>query len=172
MNSNGKALDKVYQDYFPVVNIFIQKNKGTKEDAEDIFQEAMMILVEKLKQDDFILTASLKTYVMAISKNLWFKHLRDSKKNATSELTDIHSPVVMDEISLAIEQEKSYLDRLNAYLSKVSSHCKTILEMFYFEKKTIDEIQKHFGYTTKHNAQNQKYKCVEQVKSVHTKNKI
>lgn len=169
MNAQTKALAKLYADYFPVVHIFVQRNKGTKEDAEDLFQEAMLVLIEKLKQDDFVLSASLKTYMMAISKNLWFKHLRDTKKNTTTEFADIHSAFLMEEVNEAIEKERNYWDKLNAYLSSVSSHCKTILEMFYFEKKTIDEIQKHFGYSTIHNAQNQKYKCVEQVKAVKAK---
>jgi RNA polymerase sigma factor (sigma-70 family) len=169
MSSQKKTLDKLYTDYFPVFKLFVLRNNGSIEDAEDIFQEAMMVLVEKLRQDDFVLSASLKTYVMAIAKNLWFKQLRDAKKNSTTELTDVHSSVLMEEITTAIEVEKTYWDKLNAYLFSVSSHCKTILEMFYFEKKTIDEIQKHFGYSTKHNAQNQKYKCVEQVKAVKEK---
>ncbi len=35
-----------------------------------------------------------------------------------------------------------------------------------FNNKGKKEIQKIFGYTTKHNAENQKYKCMEQAKKV------
>lgn len=165
MSTQAKTLQKLYDDYFHVVSIFIQKNSGTQQDAEDIFQEAMIVLIEKLKQDDFELSASLKTYVMAICKNLWFKHLRDNKKHTISELPDNFSDDFFEDIALSIDKEKTYWDRLSSYLSNVSDHCKKLLDMFYFERKTIDEIQKHFGYSTKHNAQNQKYKCVEQVKA-------
>ncbi|MFT4969087.1 MAG: hypothetical protein ACI9O4_000832 [Chitinophagales bacterium] len=63
----------------------------------------MMVLVEKLRQADFVLSTSLKTYVRAISKNIWFKHMRDKKKNASTELSDLHSNGFMEESTLVIE---------------------------------------------------------------------
>ncbi len=46
----------------------------------------------------------------------------------------------------------------------MSAHCYHLLRsMFYLDKK-IEDIQKDFGYSSRHNAQNQKYKCLEQAK--------
>jgi DNA-directed RNA polymerase specialized sigma24 family protein len=53
-----------------MVEYFILNNNGRTDDAEDIFQDTMIVLLEKLRQDDFMLTASIKTYIMAIAKNL------------------------------------------------------------------------------------------------------
>lgn len=36
----------------------------------------------------------------------------------------------------------------------------------FFKNKPIEQIQKDYGYSTKHNAQNQKHKCVEQIRKV------
>lgn len=36
----------------------------------------------------------------------------------------------------------------------------------FFKNKPIEQIQKEYGYSTKHNAQNQKHKCVEQIRKV------
>lgn len=71
---NTYAFGEMYKNYFGMVNRFVINNNGTTNDAEDIFQDTMLILVEKLRKDNFVLTASLKTYTMAISKNLWFKN--------------------------------------------------------------------------------------------------
>jgi RNA polymerase sigma factor (sigma-70 family) len=169
MSSETFTLEKLYKEHFQTVNKFIQKNSGTKQDAEDIFQDTLIVLIEKLKKDDFKLTASLKTYIVAIAKNLWFKKLRDNRINVTGESFENLSEKFYSEIETSIENEKTYWDKLSMYMSNVSDHCKKILDMFYFERKTIEEIQTHFGYTTKHNAQNQKYKCVEQLKSVKEK---
>jgi hypothetical protein len=35
-----------------------------------------------------------------------------------------------------------------------------------FKNKPIEQIQKDYGYSTKHNAQNQKHKCVQQIKKI------
>ncbi|MFT6686900.1 MAG: hypothetical protein ACJAVH_002173 [Bacteroidia bacterium] len=39
MNSNVKALDKLYANYFPVVNIFIQKNNEAKKMQQMFFKK-------------------------------------------------------------------------------------------------------------------------------------
>ena len=69
---NNFAFGKLYQDNFGKISNFVQKNSGNQADAEDLFQNAMMVLVEKLRQDNFQLAASINTYVYAICKNLWF----------------------------------------------------------------------------------------------------
>ena len=78
-DENNNAFGKIYKNYFGVVSRFITTNNGTNQDAEDVFQDTMIALIAKLRQDDFKLEASLKTYIMAIAKNLWFKKLRTSK---------------------------------------------------------------------------------------------
>jgi DNA-directed RNA polymerase specialized sigma24 family protein len=102
---NNHAFGALYKNYFGVVSRFIVNNKGTNHDAEDIFQDTMIALVAKLRQDDFVLEASVKTYIMAIAKNLWFKKLRTA--NRETAFTDIHDNKFYEEISLAIEQEKT-----------------------------------------------------------------
>lgn len=83
METNSKILDELksesngtykemYALYFQDVKRFIIARKGTEQDAEDVFQDTLVILIEKLRRDNFQLTASLKTYIIAIAKYLWF----------------------------------------------------------------------------------------------------
>ena len=161
---NNQAFGTLYKNYFGLVNRFITNNNGTNHDAEDIFQDTMIALVAKLRQDDFVLEASVKTYIMAIAKNLWFKKLRTTKRE--TEFTDIHDNKFYEEISLAIEQEKTYWDKLQNYIHQITEHCKGLINDMFFKNKPIEQIQKDYGYSTKHNAQNQKHKCVEQIRKV------
>ena len=161
---NNHAFGLLYKDYYPMVKRFITNNSGEADDAEDIFQETMMVLLEKLRKDNFQLTASFKTYVMAISKNLWFKKLRTSHREV--EYTELYDAKFFEEIDDAIENEKDYRDKLQGYLHKISNHCQGLIHDIFFKEKEIEQIQKEYGYTTKHNAQNQKHKCVEQIRKV------
>jgi RNA polymerase sigma factor (sigma-70 family) len=161
---NNAAFGLLYKDHFGMVNRFVTNNKGRTDDAEDIFQDTMLVFLEKLRQDDFILTASIKTYIMAIAKNLWLKRLRTSYKEI--EFTDSFDNTFFEEISLAIEHEKTYWEKLRSYLPLITIHCQKIIDDIFFQEKQIAQIQKEYGYSTKHNAQNQKHKCVEQIKKV------
>jgi len=161
---NSAAFEQLYKEHFSMVNRFVTNNNGRTDDAEDIFQDTMMVFLEKLRQDDFILTASIKTYIMAIAKNLWLKRLRISYKE--TEFTNKLDNKFFEEITLAIENERSYWDKLRSYLPLITIHCQKIIDDIFFKEKQIAQIQKEYGYSTKHNAQNQKHKCVEQIKKV------
>ena len=161
---NNTAFGQLYKEHFGMVNRFVTNNSGRTDDAEDLFQETMIVLIEKLRKDDFELTASIKTYIMAISKNLWFKKLRNPSKEI--EFRELHINQFYDEIDLAIEDEKSYKDKLQTLIHKISQHCQGLIHDMFFKEKSIDQIQKDYGYSSKHNAQNQKHKCVEQIRKV------
>lgn len=167
---NSNAFGQLYISYFGMVSRFITNNSGKTTDAEDVFQDTMMVLLEKLRKDDFQLTASIKTYIMAIAKNIWLKKLRSSLKEI--ELSDGFDNTIYEEINLAIEQEKTYFDKLQNLLHKITEHCQGLIHDMFFKEKSIEQIQKEYGYSTKHNAQNQKHKCVEQIKKVKEQNSI
>lgn len=160
----NSAFGQLYELYFGMVSRFVVNNSGRSDEAEDIFQDTMIVLLEKLRRDDFQLTASLKTYIMAISKNLWLKILRT--KNRETLFTHLHTNKFYEEISFAIEKEKTPWDKLQNFIHKISDHCKSLIHDIFFKEKAIDQIQLEYGYTTRHNAQNQKHKCVEQIRKV------
>lgn len=166
---NNTAFGELYKNYFHSVNRFVLNNNGNSNDAEDVFQDTMMVLLEKLRQDNFELTASLKTYIMAISKNIWLKKLRKVFKEV--DFTNENSNAFFDEINSAIDEEKSYIDKLQNYLHKITEHCKGLIHDMFFKEKSIEQIQKEYGYSTIHNAQNQKHKCVEQIRKVKEQDK-
>lgn len=162
INSND-AYAALYQWYFPSVKNFIVKNSGSSSDADDVFQDTLLVLLKKIQAPDFVLTASLKTYVFAISTNLWLKKLRDTKKNVSvDDSTYVHFLVDYEAAEKEIQTHNSN-KLVNAFLS-ISQKCKLLLQAIFYESKPIETITKEFGYTNKHNAQNQKYKCLEQAR--------
>ena len=51
-------------------------------------------------------------------------------------------------------------------LQKIGEPCKSLLEAFYIEKKSMPEIADSFGYTNADNAKTQKYKCLVRLKKL------
>ena len=52
-----------YYAYLDDIIWYVKQNNGTSSDAEDLYQDALIVLLEKLSQDNFHLSASLKTYI-------------------------------------------------------------------------------------------------------------
>jgi len=69
------AIQAVYEQAYSLCAAFVLNNNGTKDDAKDLFQEALIVLIQKLKIPEFELTANIKTYMYAIVRNLWLKKL-------------------------------------------------------------------------------------------------
>ncbi|HTN16523.1 MAG TPA: sigma-70 family RNA polymerase sigma factor [Chitinophagaceae bacterium] len=161
---SSHAFELLYDAYFDVVLRHVLHNSGTKDDAEDLFQEVMIVLVHKIRDDNFRLSASLKTYVMAIGKNLWLKTLRNRSRDQDHK--QLSAAAYYTEISAALEREKYYSSKLQQYLYKISRHCQGFIDDVFFKGKSLDQIKEEYGYTTRINAANQKYKCMEQIRRV------
>lgn len=154
------TLKVVYREIYPMVEKYILENSGTKDDACDIFQDALYIFMGKIKSDDFLLTSKLSTFVFGIAKNMWLKRLTEKTvdaNNYASELALNH-----DE-----DEEFNRLDRvkqLNLALNRLGEPCRSILIGFYYHKQNMKEIAAAFHYSSPDNAKNQKYKCLLRLK--------
>ncbi|MDQ3110772.1 MAG: sigma-70 family RNA polymerase sigma factor [Bacteroidota bacterium] len=163
--SDSSAFRKVYVLHFNMARYFILKNNGSEEDAHDIFQEAMVVLFEQLSTDKFTLTSSLKTWLYAVCRNKWLKQLEKQKRNV--RLTDFESAddVLLPE-EIADENEKMIL--LRKSLTRLGIGCRKLLLLFYYFKKSMEEIAVELNYTNADNAKSQKYKCLQKLKSVYS----
>lgn len=146
---------------FPKIKKLIASKGGTKTDAEDIFQEALIIFYKKAQNKSFTLTAKPETYVYSVCRFLWKDIQR--KKGVTVEV-EADSLINHDGLEEVIEKEEK-LKRVEAVLDKISKKCQEIFELFYFKKKSMKEIAKKMQYTSERVARTQKYKCVEQAKA-------
>jgi len=54
-----------------MIRLLVTQLGGTSEDAKDIFQEGLMILIEKIDIKEFALTCKFKTFLYCVCENLW-----------------------------------------------------------------------------------------------------
>ena len=57
--------------YLPMIKNMVTHMGGNSEDAKDIFQEGLMIILEKIDSGEFALTCKFKTFLYCICENLW-----------------------------------------------------------------------------------------------------
>lgn len=146
---------------FPKVKKLILSKGGKKEDAEDVFQEALVIFYRKSIHKDFKLTASADTYLYSICRFLWKDIQRKQKRsNDFNNITLIQD----DDLEEIIEKEKK-LQAIEEVLDKISKKCQEIFESFYFKKLSMKDIAVRMRYSSERVAITQKYKCLEQAKA-------
>ena len=159
------AVYQVYEIYYPVIRKMIVANTGSPEDAKDIFQESVLILIKNIQKETFDLNASLKTYIYSISKNLWLKKLRNDKRAMiVSEDLTKYGEVEQEESAESDEIKTSkYVHWL---ISQVPVHCQRIVRYIYFFNYSVKTVAGKMGYNSTHTASNMKYKCLKEMKKV------
>ncbi|MEY3442082.1 MAG: hypothetical protein RLZZ519_363 [Bacteroidota bacterium] len=151
-----EAFQRLYQQHYPMVRYLVIQNSGSTEEADDVFQDGLLVLIDKLRMAEFKLTASLKTYLYSVCRNLWLKRLKDKGK---TKLIDFETPVdVADEVPE--DTNEPVLQHLHVCLETIGDSCRKILERFYYFKMSMEEIAAELGYTNAENVKNQRYKCI------------
>lgn len=148
----------LYDEYFKLIRSYILRNNGTEEEAEDVFQDTILIVYEKIKSDKLKLSSSFATYFYAICRNLWLQRLQllqrtQSEDQATDSWNEIPSP----EEYMDYEEEKLF----QVHFRKLDKDCQHVLTS-YFERKPFrtiaDELQFSPNYIKK-----LKFKCKEKL---------
>jgi len=149
-------IKKVYDGIFPNVLTFVKRNKGTKEDAQDIFQKALMQIIARYKIRPFVIQYSFEAYFFTVCKNLWRKELQKQKNRVTNANQTILSNKAEEMALDTLNQEKWGI--FNEKFEELSKNCKLILKDF-FNKVPYEEIMRKMSYTSNNVLRQRIYKC-------------
>lgn len=159
---NNAAYTLLYTFYYPSIEKFVTRNSGTTADAEDVFQETIIVLLDKVPREDFVLTSSIKTYIHAVASNIWLKRLRQAKRAAS-----LHLDYELVDMSLAEWEEKESQTKrtvLQRIFGRMTRHCVVFLTKTFLSGASREKLIEEMGYRNAHTFDNQKYKCLEQAR--------
>ncbi|HQV59171.1 MAG: sigma-70 family RNA polymerase sigma factor [Chitinophagaceae bacterium] len=163
--NDKKAVETIYRENYNMVQSLIINNNGSADDAKDIFQEAMIVLYEKVRSGTFELNCQIKTYVYSVSKRLWLKKLQQSSRYSPP-IEDQEASVPVDDEIAEHEKRDAEFEMMDKAISSLGEPCKSLLEAYYLQKQNMQVIAANFGYTNADNAKNQKYKCLMRLKKI------
>jgi RNA polymerase sigma factor (sigma-70 family) len=140
------------------VTALVQRDNGTSDDAEDVLQEAVIVLWERVRAGRFVYSAKLETFVYATARNLWLRRLARTRRETPGLPPDDHN---VDEsgssLDRLIESEEAAL--VQDALERLGEPCKTLLLLFYWEERSMTEIAIELGFANADTAKSKKYQC-------------
>ncbi|MBL7699376.1 MAG: RNA polymerase sigma factor [Chitinophagaceae bacterium] len=162
---NGKTIDEpvkyIYEQHFYSLSSYIEQNQGTREDAEDIFQEVILTFISLIQQNKFRGESSVKTFLFSINRNTWLNELKKrGRKLKREEKFSSSMSVAEPEIEKYIsnrESRKLIFDTIE----NLGELCRKILLAFYYENLSITEILTHLDYQNEQVVRNKKAKCMK-----------
>jgi RNA polymerase sigma factor (sigma-70 family) len=154
LNGDPQVFKKIYDACYTNVIQYISARGGSKKQAEEIFQNALVQLYVKLK-DNQLSIQSFEDYLFVVCINLW---RRENK--IKNRVTNIDAVPLKDE---SVEKATFYIEQMqwDLYQEKfreLSQQCQNILQMI-FNKQPYSEIVKIYKYASENAARQRVFKC-------------
>ncbi len=159
LGKNEKPIKFLYKE-FPKIKALIIKSGGSSEMAEEIFNDSLVLLIEKLQKPNFELSSKLTSYLYGINRFLLKNELR--KLNKSNYDLEWNDTLIISNEDLEYDFEKEQqLSLMEKILEQISEKCKEILRLFYFQKEKMENIASTLNFSSVNSAKTQKYKCLE-----------
>lgn len=149
-SGSASAFEDLYRDYYRMAEDLVVRYHGTPEDARDVFQETLFVLVKKIREPDFRLSGKLSTYLYAIIRNIW---LKKAGKTAPEIRTDHSILSNLDWADAATKQDISpqekedLLAAMKEKMSGLEEDCRNLLRYSFYQNLPHAEIAVLTGYT-------------------------
>ncbi len=151
-----KALNYLYDNYFRMVKEHVLSYSGTNDDVPDVFQEAIILLYQKICEDDFKLTTDLKGYFFTLARNIWGHQLRHAIKKETLDFD------LADENGEEDFSDPIFMKIVTRAFNKLKPDCQQMLKLYY-DGLSFEEIAVKMNFRNESYSRRKKYLCKEAI---------
>ena len=185
IRQNQDYLGEVYQRCKQNSLFFMRKmtsNSLEDYELEDVYQDAILVLYEKIVGSNFELTASLQTYLNSVCRFQLLNKYKESQKLTSyddydggdfddddgnenyrydSRITD-----TLESIDDPKENQFTAIEKALEAMKTAGGQCYEILTLFWYHKKSMAELTEYFGYSNADNTKNQKARCQKRLEKM------
>jgi len=134
---------------------YILEHGGSRQDAQDIFQESIVLLDRNLREGRFEGKSALSTYFVAIAKWRWVTVQRQQGRYA--ELAPAHYDAEVDSPE-ADTIRREYRELFQEALAQIGDRCRELLQLYQLEY-SMEEIAQKMQYGSADVAKKEAYRC-------------
>lgn len=143
-------IGELYQRYSHMLFGVCLKYLKDEEKAKDIVMDVFEKVLKDLKRHD---VQNFRTWVYSVAKNACLMQLRSEKRKDSREEVYHRSVTEIMEFDIPEhlngESQEDTDRRLMSAIEQLNLEQRRCIRMFYFDKKSYEEIEKETGYTYK-----------------------
>lgn len=147
----------IYNQFYPMVRFFIIRNRGNDTDAQDVFQDAVLAIYERMRQDKFTLDSSLKTFIYSVCRHKWLQYL--DRQKFVIDVEDLDNYLAYEDKAFYEDESAWHKWLFQKHYLRLSESCQQIIRM-YLDRTNMLEVAGAMGYKNRQYAIKRKYECL------------
>lgn len=154
---DNKAFEYIYLKYGNYcINRLVLKRGCSKDDAKDLFVDAVLIFRRKILGGEIKYLTSLKFYLYRTCENNYLANLKKEASKAKNQYNiEQFLYTASEEISVAQKESGKFS------WSKLSEKCKNMIYLFYVKSISMEEIATRLGLSNADSAKSSKSRCMK-----------
>ena len=162
----NESVKAIYRNHFDNLSWYIMNNSGSRQDAEDVFQEVVVNFIDLVQKDKFRGESTVKTFLFSLNRHTWLNELkRRGRALAREEKYERGQERTETDVSHLIADREAKQAVVNV-VAKLGETCQKILLMFYYNNLSMKEILESLNYENEQVVRNKKYKCLKQLEQM------
>jgi len=162
----NESIQVIYKEHFQQLSWFVMNNSGSRQDAEDIFQEVVVDFIDAVQRNKFRGESSVRTFLYSLNKYAWLNDLKRKGRAMQRETKyDREQESQETDVSNFISAREAR-SQVMTIVAQLGDACKKILVLFYYENLSMKEILEKTDYETEQVVRNKKYKCLKQLEAM------
>ena len=160
LRNDNVILQHIYKNFYYKVNLYIKKNSGDDDDANDVFQEAIIVVYRKLKANDLVINCAFETYLYSVCKFLWLKQLARQKSEKEVKIESSMFETEFDHDFSELVEKNERFKLYQKHFQLLGSDCQKLLQLF-FDRVPLKQIAQIMGFSGEKYVKKRKFKCKE-----------
>lgn len=166
--NDDPVLKHLYQSNYAKVEQYVLKNRGSEQQAKDIYQEAFIVMWKNIQVDKFVPKGetAIQGYLYTIARNKWMDYVRSAYfKKTVSAQEEKALDQSLYQAELESPEENPFMNTVLGAFSELGADCKQLLNYFYFDKKSLKEIASILNIGAA-SVRNKKYRCMQSLRAL------
>lgn len=163
------AFRYLYKRLYHQIASYVFASGGNRQDIESVVHEAIITLVFNLKYGKYEWReeVELMTYVTSIARNKWREQRRQANRHLP--LDPDTPPFMADDPQQTTAHEQDFEQRrlsVEKGIALLGEKCRQAIDLYYFQKKTMQEIASLLGWANEDVAKKEKYRCLQKLRKL------
>ncbi len=163
------AFEYLYRLLCQRISGYIFASGGTRNDTKHVVHESIITFLFNLHYEKYQWReeAELATYVVSIARHKWSEMGRQATRIVSLDLTTL--PPDAEPMSENDTDEPDFEQRrllVEQNMKLLGDKCRTCIDLFYFQKKSMQEIAVQLGWANEDVAKKEKYRCLRKLRQL------